>query len=54
MAETVIVLVIGGIALALSARWIYRTIAGKSEGCGCADSSCQEIASSDTAGNKEG
>jgi hypothetical protein len=39
MAETIVVLIIAGIACTLSARWFYRTIAGRSEGCGCGESS---------------
>jgi|GEM_PF-2008623 len=47
MSETIIVFVIAGIALALSVRWFYRTVAGKSEGCGCSESSCPTISSCD-------
>jgi hypothetical protein len=46
MSETIIVFIIVGIALALSVRWFYRTVAGKSEGCGCGDSGCATRASS--------
>jgi len=47
MLETVLVYVIAGCALALSARWVYRTIAGKSAGCGCTDTTCPSTGSSD-------
>ena len=47
MSETIIVFVIAGIALALSVRWFYRTVAGKSEGCGCSESPCPTISSCD-------
>ena len=47
MAETIIVFIIAGIALALSIRWFYQTVAGKSEGCGCGENSCPSISSCD-------
>jgi hypothetical protein len=47
MSETIIVFIIAGIALALSVRWFYRTVAGKSEGCGCSESSCPTISTCD-------
>jgi hypothetical protein len=49
MSETLVVLVIAGIALALSVRWFYRTVAGKSQGCGCGENSCPNISSCDAA-----
>ena len=45
MLERVLVYIIAGCALALSARWVYRTVSGKSAGCGCADTSCPSTAS---------
>lgn len=38
--ETVIVWVIIGVVVAASARWVYRTISGKSSGCGCGEKVC--------------
>jgi hypothetical protein len=35
MLQTSIVYLIAGIALVLSARWIYRTASGKEDECGC-------------------
>jgi hypothetical protein len=37
MTETIIVFIIAGVAFALSARWVYRIVAGRSEGCGCGE-----------------
>ncbi|NOR10313.1 MAG: hypothetical protein GQ541_02345 [Desulfovibrionaceae bacterium] len=51
MSETIIVFIIAGIALALSVRWFYRTVAGKSEGCGCGENSCPSISSCDASAN---
>jgi hypothetical protein len=51
MSETIIVFIIAGIALALSVRWFYRTIVGKSEGCGCGENSCPSILSCDAITN---
>lgn len=48
MTDTIVVLLIAGVALVLSARWFYRTIAGKSEGCGCGESVCPRKASTST------
>jgi hypothetical protein len=52
MAETIIVFLIAGIAFVISVRWFYQTIAGKSEGCGCSESSCPTISSCDAATGK--
>jgi hypothetical protein len=46
MTETIVVLLIAAVAFALSARWFYRTLAGKSEGCRCGESGCPSMASS--------
>lgn len=48
MTETIVVLLIATVAFALSLRWFYRTLAGKSEGCGCGETSCSETRSCDT------
>jgi uncharacterized membrane-anchored protein len=53
MSETIIVFVIAGIALALSVRWFYRTVADKSEGCGCSESSCPTISSCDASSSPD-
>jgi len=53
MSETIIVFIIAGIALALSVRWFYRTVAGKSEGCGCGENSCPSISSCDTSNSSD-
>ena len=47
MAETIVVFLIAGIAFVVSVRWFYRTVAGKSEGCGCGENSCPTISSCD-------
>ncbi|MGD8877947.1 MAG: hypothetical protein PVH75_09350 [Syntrophobacterales bacterium] len=49
MAESIVVFIIAGVALALSARWFYRTLAEKSEGCGCGERSCPTMAPSNRA-----
>jgi len=46
MTETILIFIIAGAAFALSARWFYRTLAGKSEGCGCGENSCPSVESS--------
>ncbi len=46
MTDTIVVFLIAGVAFVLSARWFYRTLAGKSEGCGCGESGCPSKASS--------
>jgi hypothetical protein len=48
MTETIVVLLIAGVAFVLSARWFYRTLAGKSESCGCGESGCPREASTCT------
>ena len=53
MAETIVVFLIAGIALVVSVRWFYRTVAGKSEGCGCSESSCPTISSCDTSNSSD-
>ncbi len=52
MAETIVVFLIAGIALVVSVRWFYRTVAGKSEGCGCSESPCPTISSCDASTSK--
>jgi hypothetical protein len=49
MAETIVVFLIAGIAVMIAVRWFYRTVAGKSEGCGCSQSACPNISSCDAA-----
>ena len=53
MAETIVVLLIAAIAFVFSVRWFYQTVAGKSEGCGCNESSsCPTISTCEpTTGN---
>ena len=46
MTETIVVFLIAGVAFVLSARWLYRTLAGKAEGCGCGESGCRSVPSS--------
>ncbi|MDH3851807.1 MAG: hypothetical protein OEV09_12200 [Deltaproteobacteria bacterium] len=53
MSETIIVYIIAGIALALSGRWFYRTVAGKSEGCGCSENSCPTTSSCDASNSSD-
>jgi len=48
MTETIVVFLIVAVAFALSARWFYRTLAGKAEGCGCGENSCPTAASGDS------
>ncbi len=48
MTETIIIFLIVAVAFAISARWFYRTLAGKSEGCGCGENSCPGAASCDS------
>ena len=40
MIETIIVCVIVGAVLILAGRSFYRTLTGKSDGCGCGKKSC--------------
>ncbi|MEJ2430248.1 MAG: hypothetical protein P8075_15220 [Deltaproteobacteria bacterium] len=47
MTETIIVFIIAGVAFALSARWLYRIVAGRSEGCGCGENCGSAAASGD-------
>jgi hypothetical protein len=48
MTDTIVIVLIATVAFVLSLRWFYRTLAGKSEGCGCGESSCSEATSGDT------
>jgi hypothetical protein len=48
MKDTIVVLLVATVAFVLSLRWVYRTLAGKSAGCGCGENSCSEATSSDT------
>ena len=40
MVETIIVIAVVIVAIALSARSLYGTLTGKDEGCGCSSDSC--------------
>ncbi len=55
MTETIAVYLIVGIALVLSARWIYQTVAGRKQtnGCGCDRGSCPATESNDLPGQSE-
>jgi len=53
MAETIAVFLIAGIALMVAVRWFYRTVADKSEGCGCSESSCPTISSCDISNSSD-
>jgi hypothetical protein len=48
MTENILVFLIAGIAFLMSARWLYHTLAGKSEGCGCGENSCPTAASGES------
>ncbi|UCG20678.1 MAG: hypothetical protein JSU80_13315 [Deltaproteobacteria bacterium] len=52
MTETILIFIIAGAAFALSARWFYRTVAGKPEGCGCGESGCATRASTNRVNDK--
>ena len=55
MTELFAIYLIGGIAFALAARWIYRTAVGKKEtiGCGCGGGSCPATQTKDVSGQSE-
>ena len=53
MTDTIVVLLIATVAFVLSLRWFYRTLAGKSEGCGCGDSGCPTMASTNSGDEKK-
>jgi hypothetical protein len=55
MTETIAVFLIGAIAFALSARWIYQTAAGSKQtnGCGCDRGSCPATKTKDVSGQSE-
>jgi len=40
LVENVVVVAIVGIVLLLAGRFFYRTLTGKSDGCGCGNTQC--------------